>query len=319
MALWDLKPAPKKIWVGTSPNSKTKKKIAGTRFEIKTKRIFRLIIQGTKLNHSSLKQNSKTQILTTHNVWQNFKKKIFLLKKIDTSKQISCTQGSLLQSCNVCRQIYGTKPNFKNWYNQASTHFFNNFQTNPYSVLKKILLYNFFLIHIGLMGIHGVVSFGHRPGLRGPFLVSCGCTSENISAFCQGIYCVVSGPALLTAPGEIVFSYKSIGAKEIFEVRPEENNRSAGICFSQQRLGGNGTEENLWSPKIWSHLVKKIRRPLKQHTKLSYTKLNFNTAHFTVLHSTTLHTTTLHHTIYHYTTPHSTTLRLNTTIAISEK
>ena len=67
--------------------------------------------------------------------------------------------------------------------------------------------------------------------------MSCCCPSENISALCQGIYCVVPGPALWTAPGEIVFAYKSIGAKEIFEVRPEKNNRSAGICFSQQRLG----------------------------------------------------------------------------------
>ena len=35
----------KKIWVGSSPNSKTKKKSVGARFEIKTKRILRFVIQ----------------------------------------------------------------------------------------------------------------------------------------------------------------------------------------------------------------------------------------------------------------------------------
>ena len=72
--------------------------------------------------------------------------------------------------------------------------------------------------------------------MSGPFILSCCCPSENSSPLCQGIYCVVPGPALLTEPEEIVFVYKSIGGEGTFEVRPEENNRSAGICFSQQRL-----------------------------------------------------------------------------------
>ena len=72
--------------------------------------------------------------------------------------------------------------------------------------------------------------------MPGPFFLSCCCPSENSSPLCQGIYCVVPGPALLTAPEEIVFVFKSIEGEGTFEVGPEENNRSAGICFSQQRL-----------------------------------------------------------------------------------
>ena len=137
----------------------------------------------TKLKNSNptRTQNSnsdKTLFLTK-------KKNIYFGKnKLKPQQPMRCTLGSLLQSRNVFRQMYETNlilgipwtnvtffrdlKNDNYVKNQANTYCSNNFKTTPYCMLQKYFnIILFYYIYIGWMGIHGVVSFGHRPRLRG--------------------------------------------------------------------------------------------------------------------------------------------------------
>ena len=91
-----------------SKNSKnqnvTTQKLAGDKTQ--ELKIFFVIQPTFSVTYKILWQNSRTQIdtkvnLTKLNFWQNFEKSLFSKNNLTPWQQMRCSQGSVLQSCNV--------------------------------------------------------------------------------------------------------------------------------------------------------------------------------------------------------------------------